>query len=115
MIKQVICTECPMGCEVSVELKGQTIVNVTGNTCPRGKAYAMAEAVCPTRIITSTVRAVNGGIVPVKTDKPVKKSAMFEVMAEINAVKCFTPVRVGDIIVRDIQDGVNLIATGELN
>ena len=34
-------------------------LNVTGNTCPRGKTYGIAEVTNPTRMITSTVRLIN--------------------------------------------------------
>lgn len=51
-------------------------------------------------------------MVCVKTAAPVRKSEMFDVMQRINAASCVLPVRVGDIIVKDIADGVDLVATG---
>ena len=35
--KELICIGCPMGCPVTVEMNGENVVSVTGNTCPRGK------------------------------------------------------------------------------
>ena len=38
--KELVCVVCPMGCRITVTLNGDEIVSVTGNSCPRGKAYA---------------------------------------------------------------------------
>ena len=113
MLKVLTCIECPIGCEVKVQMdENDTILSVTGNACPRGKMYAQNEVVCPKRVVTSTVRATNGVLVPVKTDKPVKKSEMFEVMKKINQTTCDLPVKIGDILVENISDDANLVATG---
>ena len=112
MRKILTCIECPIGCEIEVTLENGKVVSLTGNNCPRGKLYAEAEVVCPKRVITSTVRADNGEMIPVKTDKPVRKDAMFEVMKKINAVTCKMPVRLGDVLVENICDDANLVAAG---
>ncbi len=112
MKRALTCIECPIGCEIEVELEGGKVVSLTGNGCPRGKVYAEAEVVCPKRVVTSTVRAENGEMIPVKTDKPVRKNAIFEVMQKINATTCKMPVALGDILVENICDDVNLIVSG---
>ena len=112
MIKKLTCIECPIGCEVTVTLEDGRIVEVKGNSCPRGKLYAEAEVVCPKRVVTSTVRAENGEIIPVKTDRPVRKDAIFEVMEKINKTVCKMPVALGDILVENICDDANLVVSG---
>jgi CxxC motif-containing protein len=112
MKRTLTCIECPIGCEIEVELENGKVVSLTGNGCPRGKVYAEAEVVCPKRVVTSTVRAKNGEMVPVKTDKPVRKDALFEVMQKINETTCKMPVALGDILVENICDDANLIVTG---
>ena len=109
--KIIICTECPIGCEITVSLDGERVTNVAGNGCPRGKTYASSEAVCPMRIVTSTVRTESGTILPVKTDAPVKKTEIFGVMEKINGIVCKLPVKIGDVLYENISDGANLIAT----
>ena len=113
MIKKLTCIECPLGCEIEVELNERTVVSVAGNSCPRGKQYAINEVTCPKRVITSTVRLANGGVLPVKTSLPVLKANMFEVMEKINSIKCFDSVKIGDIIQKDIEPGVDLVATAD--
>ena len=112
MKKNLTCIECPIGCEIEVELEDGAVVSVKGNNCPRGKLYAEAEVVCPKRVVTSTVRAENGEMIPVKTDRPVRKDAIFEVMAKINAVVCKMPVALGDVLVENICDDANLVVAG---
>ena len=112
MIKTLTCIECPIGCEITVDLNGDKILSLTGNACPRGKLYAQDEVVCPKRVITSTVRAKDGSLVPVKTDKPVKKSEIFSVMEKINAVVCDMPVTMGQVLVANIEGAANLVVSG---
>ena len=112
MKKNLTCIECPIGCAIEVEFENGAVVSVKGNTCLRGKIYAEAEVVCPKRVVTSTVRAENGEMIPVKTDRPVRKDAIFEVMAKINAVVCKMPVALGDVLVENICDDANLVVAG---
>ena len=106
-----------MGCPITVELNDKKeVVSVTGNTCPRGKAYAITECTAPTRMLTSTVK-VNGGrtaMVPVKTSQPIPKEMMFEIMKEINAAEIESPVKIGQIIIENVLGtGADIIATNE--
>lgn len=112
MIKTLTCIECPVGCEITVELENGEIKSVSGNSCPRGKTYAESEVVCPKRVVTSTVRADNGEMIPVKTNKPVKKTEIFAVMEVINKTKCRLPVKTGDVLVKSISDDADLIVSG---
>ena len=111
MEKKLTCVECPKGCEITVTLNGDKIENVHGNECPRGRKYAESEVVCPLRVLTSTVKCTSGEMVSVKTDKPIKKSEIFDLMKTINEVKVAPPVKIGQVILKDIADGVDLIAT----
>lgn len=111
--KELTCIECPVGCHIEVDLEyDNKVAVVRGNSCPRGKAYAESEVVCPVRTITSTVRAQDGTMVSVKTDKPVKKAEIFEIMKKINAADCALPIKIGDVVIKNVTDGVNVIATG---
>ncbi len=108
------CVECPMGCAIEVEVENGVAVSVNGNTCPRGKLYAENEVVCPKRVLTSTVRATDGKMIPVKTSAPVKKSDMMKIMKKINAVHPDKPVKIGDVLIVDISDGAALVVSGNV-
>lgn len=111
MKREITCTECPMGCTVTVETDGGEILSITGNTCPRGKMYAESEVTDPKRVVTSTVRCIDGSIVSVKTDRPVRKSEIFNVMSKINGLHPAAPLKIGDIIFENIDGDANLVVT----
>ncbi len=115
--KELICIGCPMGCPVVVEMEGETVVSVKGNTCPRGERYARKEVTDPTRIVTSTVK-VKGGIerlVPVKTKEDIPKGKIFSCMEALTGVEVKAPVQMGDIIVSDVAGtGIDVIATKDV-
>lgn len=115
MKRNLTCIVCPMGCSLEVELDGDKVVSVAGNTCKRGEKYAESECLNPERTITSTVRCQNGAVVAVKTNVPVPKGMMFECMKEINAIEASLPIRRGDVIIRNILGtNADIIATADL-
>ena len=112
MIKQTVCTVCPKGCEVNVEFENGKIVNICGNSCEKGKEFAIGEFTCPRRVVTSTVKVDGGDVIPVRTSGAIKKELIFSVMQKIKAVNVFTKITAGDIIIENVDgEGTNLIAT----
>lgn len=115
--KALICIGCPMGCMLQVEMEQGTVVSVSGNTCKRGESYARKEVTNPTRIVTSTVRAL-GGVLPVvsvKTKTDIPKEKIGECMRALKQITAQAPIHVGDVVVSDIAGtGVDVVATREL-
>ncbi len=112
--KELVCVVCPMGCRITVTLDGENIVSVTGNSCPRGKAYAEKECIRPERILTTTVRLEGGvhRVLPVITDKEIPLDRIFEAMEEVRKVSVKAPVTEGQIIIENILDtGANVVAS----
>lgn len=111
---KLTCIACPMGCPLSVEMDGDKVVSVTGNTCPRGKVYGEKEVTNPTRIVTSTVK-VSGGesvMVSVKTKNDIPKGKIFDVVKALKDVEIPAPVKIGDIVIADVAGtGVDIVAT----
>lgn len=109
----LICIVCPKGCHLQVTLENGEYI-VTGNSCLRGKTYGISEVTNPTRMVTSTVRINNGTInrLPVKTSNPIPKSCIFKVIAEINKTVVNAPVKVNDVIIKNVcGTNVDIIAT----
>ena len=113
-VRNLTCIECPIGCSIVVEIEGERVVSIKGNACTRGEIYAKNEVIQPKRIVTSTMRAENGKMVPVKTDEPVKKEEIFNVMKKINETVCRLPVKIGDVLIEKVSENANIIATGEM-
>ena len=117
MKKEIICTVCPMGCRITVEGEGDTILSVTGHTCKRGEQYASAEFAHPVRILTTTIKtdSEKNPLVPVRSEKPLPKEKVLDCMEVIREVVAKAPVKRYDVLVENICDtGINIVATGEV-
>ena len=116
MTRDMTCIICPRGCALKVEVDGENNITVTGNSCPKGKQYATDECTNPTRTVTSSLRVENRDdtMVSVKTEKPVPKDKIFEVMSLIRAKSVCAPVSIGDVIITDVF-GTNVVATKNIN
>ena len=110
----LICIGCPLGCPLTVEMEGEEVKAVSGNTCPRGDAYARKELTNPTRIVPSLVRVVGGtlGMVSVKTASDIPKGKIFDCVRELKAIDVPAPVHIGQVIIEDVAGtGVAVVAT----
>ncbi len=112
--RNLTCINCPMGCALTIEMEGNEVVSISGNTCPRGEAYGRKEVTNPTRIVTSTVRVTGGAadMVSVKTKQDIPKEKIFDCVKALRDVEVQAPVHVGDVIVSDVAGtGVDIVAT----
>ena len=108
------CICCPLGCRIEVALdeNGQ-VSEVSGYTCKRGADYAAQEAVAPERMVTA-VLCVSGCLEPVsvKTQRPVPKAALQDVLSADAALRLDAPVAAGDVLIEDVcGTGVAVVAT----
>ena len=113
-MKELTCIVCPRGCRLKVDDN----MEVTGNACPRGKMYAINELTNPTRTITSSVRVSNRPytLVSVKTDKPVPKDKMFDVMKEIDKLVVKAPTRIGQVVLANVLGtDSNIVITKDID
>ena len=116
--RELVCVSCPMGCPITVTLDDDgKVIDVTGNTCKRGDAYARTECTAPVRMLTSTVKVCNGKsacVVPCKSANPIPKEKMMECMEVINKACVEAPVKIGDVLIKDIlSTGVDVVATND--
>ena len=116
-IRTLTCISCPMGCPLAVEMDGDEIISVTGNTCKRGDVYARKEVTAPTRIVTSTVKVTNGSadMVSVKTKTDIPKDKIFDCVKCLKGVSVEAPIHIGDVIIPNAAGtGVDIVATEDL-
>ena len=120
-IRELTCIGCPLGCALTVTMeegtKNPDKITVTGNTCPRGEAYAKKEVTDPTRIVTSSVK-VEGGVLAkasVKTASDIPKGKIFDCMKEIRACVVKAPVQIGDVVIENCAGtGVSVVVTKDV-
>ena len=115
MEKKITCIACPRGCQIEITLdENNTVVNVAGNLCPRGKEYSIQEVTQPQRMLTTTVRVKNGVYpsVPVKTQNPIPKESIMQAVYELSKVCINAPIFAGDVVLANVVgSGVDVIAT----
>ena len=114
MRRELICIGCPMGCQLTAEVENGAVTAVSGNTCPRGDAYARKEVTAPTRIVTSTVRVTGGtlAMVSCKTRSDIPKGKIFDVVRALKDVEVPAPITIGQVLAENVAGtGVDIIAT----
>lgn len=102
-MKTITCVACPMGCKLCIEETSEGYI-IEGNICRKGEEYAEQEMTDPRRNISSTAK-VSGSyirLVPVKTDKPIPKNKIFEAMKEINALSLESPLKTGQVVIKNV-------------
>ena len=108
------CIGCPLGCSLTAEMEDYKVVKVTGNNCGVGNQYAHKELTNPTRIVTSTVRVIDGELpaVSVKTASDIPKGKMFDCVRALKNVEVRAPITIGQVIEENIcETGVPVVAT----
>lgn len=110
---ELTCIGCPLGCPLTVTMEGNEVIEVKGNTCPKGAIYAKKEVINPTRIVTSTVRVTGGSspMVNVKTASDIPKGKIFECVEALKNIVLVAPVKIGDVVLDNVADtGVAVVA-----
>jgi len=116
VVKVIRCIVCPTGCQIQAISKDSDIV-FEGYTCERGLEYAKQEFYEPKRILTTTIRVDDGflPLLPVRTDKPILKDRLREVLDMIAKTVIKAPVKMGDILIENILElDSNIIASRDL-
>jgi CxxC motif-containing protein len=116
--RKLICIRCPRGCEIETTLDGYTVTEITGNYCKLGNEYAENEIKDPKRVVTSTVKVMNGEfpLVPVWTSGPVPKEKIFDLMNILKNIELEAPVKIDSIVVENaLELGIEITASGKVD
>lgn len=112
--KQLTCVQCPLGCALEVCLaEAGAVVHVSGQSCRRGKEFALQEAVSPVRVLTLTV-PVPGALEPlsVKTTAPIPRDLIPVAAEAIRRLSPQLPIAAGTVLETNICDsGADVVAT----
>jgi CxxC motif-containing protein len=117
--RKFTCIMCPLGCTVTVKADDSgNIFEIIGSRCLKGEKYIRDEFSAPKRVLTSTV-AIDGakfGRLPVRTSDFIPKDRIFDLMKEIQKIKAKAPIKIGDVILKNILGlGVDIVATRDLS
>lgn len=109
---KILCIRCPKGCELKIKEKNGDII-VFGNECAIGEKYAIKETKNPERVVTSTVRIKNARYprLPVRTQKPIPKNKIEDVIKSLQNITLNAPIKHHDIIIKNVADTkINVIS-----
>ena len=111
--RNLICIACPSGCRLHAEWRGTfEDLNITGNRCPRGAAYAGRELRNPARIVTAVVRSSSAEHpwLPVRTDRELPKPLIDALLNRLYRMRVEIPVSRGDVLIENFENSsVNVI------
>lgn len=113
--KYIICTICPVGCEIEVTGNEEEVLSLDGNQCKRGIPYATSEFLNPERILTTTAKINNYrlNVIPVRSNKPIPKKLLMEAMDIIKKIEINGPVEMEDVVIFNIVDtGADIVISG---
>lgn len=116
MTKELVCIVCPRSCRMTITSEGAELV-VTGNTCKRGKEFAINEMTDPRRTVCTTVRTSfpSVPVLPVRVSGAIPKNKVFDLMHEVNRITVSKRIGREEVVVPNILDlGVDLIATSNI-
>ncbi len=116
MTKELVCIVCPRSCRMTITSEGDELV-VTGNTCKRGKEFAINEMTDPRRTVCTTVRTSfpSVPVLPVRVSGAIPKNKIFDLMREVNRITVSKRIGREEAVVPNILDlGVDLIATSNI-
>lgn len=114
---QFTCVVCPTSCVVNAEWNETELQNTDHAQCKLAWDFVRGEIFDPRRTVTTTVRVDDGDLplVSVKTEPPVPKKTVFEVMQHLARVAVTAPVNIGDVLVGDVLGtGSNVVATKKI-
>lgn len=116
-MSKLVCIVCPRGCTMQVTENSDGSFEVTGNSCKRGKDFAITEQTMPMRTICSTVATAfpSTPVIPVRVSSDIPKEKIFDVMKEINNTVVKERLGRGDVVIENVLGlGVDIIATSDI-
>lgn len=116
-MSKLVCIVCPRGCTMEVTKNPDGSFEVTGNSCKRGKDFAITEQTMPMRTICSTVATAfpSAPVIPVRVSSDIPKERIFDVMKEINNTVVKERLGRGDAVIENVLGlGVDVIATSDI-
>lgn len=116
-MKKLTCIICPNSCSLTVDKDESGEFIVTGNSCNRGRDFAISEVTRPVRSVCSTVKTTFKEMprLSVRTSEEVPLDRVFDVMHEISQVVIDKPVHEGDKILCNVLGlEADIIATSDM-
>lgn len=114
--KKITCIVCPAGCKINTCYDGpaKKIISSEGNECKKGLTFIEKEIFNPVRLLTTTIKidSVKAQRLPVRTNVPVHKNLIPQMIREVKKIKIKPPVEMGQILKKNIlKSGADIISS----
>ncbi len=117
-VYEYLCTGCPLGCRLEVDVVDGDVIEVRGNTCKKGVRYGKQEHLDPRREVSTTMWLAGGPLerLPVRASEAVPKPKVMGFVAALAGVVVEAPVAFGQVLVSDVAGtGIDVISTREVD
>jgi CxxC motif-containing protein len=107
---------CPVGCSILIDFNEETkeIISFSGNECKKGIKFIQEELVRPSRLLTTTIRIDSAlcSRLPVRSDIPVPKEKIREMIKEVKKIRINVPVLAGQTIADNFMGlGIKILSS----
>jgi CxxC motif-containing protein len=102
---------------MTIHHKEGIITKIEDYQCKKGIGYAKEELFYPKRTLTTSIIVKDGDLplVSVKSDKPIPKDRLFDVMDAISEIEVHAPIEIGDILIKNVIGlDVQIVATKDV-
>ncbi len=99
---------------LDVEYNKSGVLSVKGNKCSKGEKFAHDEIIDPRRVLTTTIdiESVLFNRLPVRSRTGVPGDRVMDMIKQVKKIKVRTPVKAGDIIIKDfLGSGIDIISS----
>ena len=111
----VTCPICPNGCQIRIDPESGEI---SGNRCPRGRAFAEQEKKHPQRTLTTSLKTEGAALplISVRSDRAFGREHLREAVSLLKECRVKPPVHIGDELAELTFDGetVRMLAGEDL-
>lgn len=109
-----VCTSCPLGCRLEVDVVEGDVIEIRGNSCRRGERYGREEHLDPRREVSTTMWLSGGPLerIPVRSAAAVPKPEVRAFVRALAGVVVQAPVGFGEVVASDVAGtGIDVVAT----
>ncbi len=111
--KQITCILCPKSCNIIGVFYNKEI-KVWGNNCKKGYDFFFEEIKENKRILTAVI-PIDSKVektLPVRSEKPVRKNLLMDLVKELKNYSVKPPIKMGDIVLDNLLNkNINIVAT----
>lgn len=112
MQKNIRCMNCPFRCSIEVEYEDDILLSIDGNSCHRGEKYIEDTLKIQKKFFVGYLNIINSKAkkIKVSSTKPILLEQRNQILEKIATLEVSAPIKIHDLLVSNIIEGVDLQA-----